>query len=76
MEEANDFNASTAREFVATTQEIYSDESTIFYHASYDRETEVIDIFAGGDEVTADLFDEDMVDDHIIITRESFKKEQ
>ena len=40
--------------------EAYSDESTIFYHASYNRETEVIDIFAGGDEITADLFDEDM----------------
>lgn len=74
--EADSLRAEDARTFVSTVTEEYSDESTIFYHASYDRETEVIDIFAGGDEITADLFDEDMVDDHIIITKESFKKEQ
>lgn len=74
--EADGLRAEDARTFVSTVTEEYSDESTIFYHASYDRETEVIDIFAGGDEITADLFDEDMVDDHIIITKESFKKER
>lgn len=77
MEEANDFNASTAREFVATTQEIYSDESTIFYHASYDKSTGKISLSAGGDEDTDHMINEEEVESHIIIiTKESFKKEQ
>lgn len=77
MEEANDFNASTAREFVATIQEIYSDESTIFYHASYDKSTGKISLSAGGDEDTDHMINEEKVESHvIIITKESFKKEQ
>lgn len=77
MEEANDFNASTAREFVATTQEIYSDESTIFYHASYDKSTGKISLSAGGDEDTDHMINEEEIESHvIIITKESLKKEQ
>lgn len=77
IENADDINASTAREFVATTQEIYQDESTIFYHASYDRSTGKISLSAGGDEDTDHMINEEEVESHvIIITKESFKKER
>nr|DAY20091.1 MAG TPA: hypothetical protein [Crassvirales sp.] len=77
IENADDINASTAREFVATTQEIYQDESTIFYHASYDRSTGKISLSAGGDEDTDHMINKEEVESHvIIITKESLKKEQ
>lgn len=76
-ENEDDFNASSAKELIATTQEIYSDDSTIFYSAGYDKRTKELSFSAGGDEDTAHLMNEETVESHVvIITKELFKKKQ
>lgn len=76
-ENESDLNASTARELVATTQEIFSNESTIFYSAGFDKSTKELSLSAGGDEDTDHMINAEVVESHVVvITRESLKKEQ
>lgn len=57
-------------------REEYSDEGIIFYVTRYDKALDELVITANGDEDTAHMMNEEVVNSHIIITKESFKKEQ
>lgn len=75
-EEADGLNAGTARELTSIINEEYPDESSILYHASYDKEKDEVDIFVATDEITDGMIDHEIVKYHTIITKESFKKER
>lgn len=75
-EEADGLNSGNVRELVSMIMEEYSDEGLIFYVARYDKGTDELVISANGDEDTAHMMNEEAVNSHIIITKESFKKEQ
>ena len=75
-EEADGLNSGNVRELVSMIREEYSDEGLIFYVARYDKALDELVITANGDEDTAHMMNEEVVNSHIIITKESFKKEQ
>lgn len=72
-EEADGLNSGNVRELVSMIREEYSDESLIFYVARYDKALDELVITANGDEDTAHMMNEEVVNSHIIITKESFK---
>lgn len=72
-EEADGLNSGNVRELVSMIREEYSDEGLIFYVARYDKALDELVITANGDEDTAHMMNEEVVNSHIIITKESFK---
>ena len=72
-EEADGLNSGNVRELVSMIREEYSDEGLIFYVARYDKALDELVITANGDEDTAHMMNEEAVNSHIIITKESFK---